>query len=35
MSPDELHELLTAKSPTVDFIIVDVRRTDVDVRPFS
>ena len=35
MSPDELHDLLTTKSPTVDFIVVDVRRTDVDVRPFS
>ena len=35
MSPDALHELLTTKSAAVDFIVVDVRRTDVDVRPFS
>ncbi|KAN0131784.1 hypothetical protein V8E53_010312 [Lactarius tabidus] len=31
MSPDALHELLTTKSATVDFIVVDVRRTDIDV----
>jgi arsenical-resistance protein 2 len=35
MSPDALYELLTTKSATVDFIIVDVRRTDIDVRQFS
>jgi hypothetical protein len=33
ISPDELHELVTTKAPVVDFIVVDVRRTDVDVRP--
>jgi hypothetical protein len=32
ISTDGLHELVTTKEPTVDFIIVDVRRTDVDVR---
>jgi hypothetical protein len=35
MSSDTLHELLTTKSAAVDFIVVDVRRTDTDVRPFS
>jgi hypothetical protein len=33
MSLDALHELVTTKAPVVDFIVVDVRRTDVDVRP--
>ena len=32
ISTDGLHELVTTKGPAVDFIIVDVRRTDVDVR---
>lgn len=32
ISTDELHELVVTKAPAVDFIIVDVRRTDVDVR---
>ena len=32
ISTDGLHELVATKAPTVDFIIVDVRRTDVDVR---
>jgi len=32
ISIDGLHELITTKVPAVDFIIVDVRRTDVDVR---
>jgi len=35
ISPDALHELVTTKAPVVDFIVVDVRRTDVDVRPIS
>ncbi len=35
MSPDGLHELVTTKAPAVDFVIVDVRRTDVDVRTIS
>jgi hypothetical protein len=35
MSPDALHELVTTKAPVVDFIVVDVRRTDVDVRSIS
>ncbi|KAH9018151.1 hypothetical protein EDB85DRAFT_2013380 [Lactarius pseudohatsudake] len=30
MSPDALHELLTTKSAAVDFVVVDVRRTDID-----
>jgi hypothetical protein len=34
MSPDALYELITTKAATVDFIIIDVRRTDVDVRQF-
>jgi hypothetical protein len=33
ISPDALHELVTTKAPVVDFIVVDVRRTGVDVRP--
>jgi hypothetical protein len=32
ISTDGLHELVATKAPAVDFIIVDVRRTDVDVR---
>jgi hypothetical protein len=32
ISTDGLHELVASKAPAVDFIIVDVRRTDVDVR---
>jgi hypothetical protein len=32
ISTDGLHELVATKAPVVDFIIVDVRRTDVDVR---
>jgi arsenical-resistance protein 2 len=32
MSPDTLRELITTKAPAIDFIIVDVRRADVDVR---
>lgn len=34
MSPDALYELITTKAAAVDFVIVDVRRTDVDVRQF-
>jgi hypothetical protein len=34
MSPDALHELMTTKAAGADFIVVDVRRTDVDVRQF-
>ena len=34
MSPDALHELLTTKSAAIDFIVVDVRRTDIEVLPF-
>ncbi|KAH8980385.1 Rhodanese-like domain-containing protein [Lactarius hatsudake] len=30
MSPEALHELLTTKSAAVDFVVVDVRRTDID-----
>ncbi|KAH9993590.1 hypothetical protein BJV77DRAFT_919149, partial [Russula vinacea] len=30
ISPDALHELVTTKATIVDFITVDVRRTDVD-----
>jgi|SRR5712671_3851583 len=33
MSLDALHELMTTKVATVDFIVIDARRTDVDVRP--
>jgi arsenical-resistance protein 2 len=33
-SPDALYELITTKAAAVDFVIVDVRRTDVDVRQF-
>ena len=31
MSLDALYELITTKAAATDFIIVDVRRTDVDV----
>ena len=30
ISTDGLHELVATQAPAVDFIIVDVRRTDVD-----
>lgn len=33
ISPEALHELVTTKAPVVDFLVIDVRRTDVDVRP--
>ncbi|KAI0245862.1 hypothetical protein BJV78DRAFT_1119777 [Lactifluus subvellereus] len=32
MSLDALHELISTKTTAIDFIVVDVRRTDVDVR---
>jgi len=35
MSPDALYELITTKAAATDFIIVDVRRTDVDVCQYS
>ena len=35
ISPDALHELVTTKATVVDFLTVDVRRTDVDGRPIS
>ncbi|KAI9452670.1 hypothetical protein F5148DRAFT_985887 [Russula earlei] len=31
MSPDALQRLMTTKVAAVDFIVIDVRRTDVDV----
>ena len=34
MSLDALHELITTKVAATDFIIVDVRRSDVDVCQF-
>jgi hypothetical protein len=35
MSLDALYGLISTKATTVDFIVVDVRRTDVDVRSVS